>query len=144
MGTTYPGDDETCGLLRSSAVSKESLFSRRQADQSRFSGGGKDRVSWLCARGNQRLARARSLTGGNTRVRNDAALLSKVAPPCDDASLTVLFGKLEVDRNLRLNFDRLAVEQIRLVLPLFDGIRGGLGQLRFSAQNFYMSDVAGF
>jgi hypothetical protein len=35
-----------------------------------------------------------------------------------------LLGQLEVDCDLRLNFDGLAVEEIRFVLPLEDGFLG--------------------
>jgi len=55
-----------------------------------------------------------------------------------------LFGQLEVDGDLRLNLNRLAVEQVWLVFPLFNRIRGGLGQLRITAQHLDASDVACF
>jgi hypothetical protein len=55
-----------------------------------------------------------------------------------------LFGQLEVDGDLRLNLNRLAVEQVRLVFPLFNRIRGGLGQFRITAQHLDASDVACF
>ena len=35
-------------------------------------------------------------------------------------------GQREIDLNLRLHFDGFAIQQIRLVLPLFYGIHGGL------------------
>jgi len=55
-----------------------------------------------------------------------------------------LLGQLEVDGDLRLNLDRLAIEQIGLVLPLFDRICGGLRQLRIAAQHFHLGDVTVF
>jgi len=55
-----------------------------------------------------------------------------------------LFGKLKVDGDLSLNFYRLAVQQIRLILPLLDRVRGGFGQLRIAAQHLHLSDVTCF
>src|SRR5258707_7689344 len=55
-----------------------------------------------------------------------------------------LVGQLEIYRDLRLNLDWFAVEQVRLVLPLLDGICRGFGEVGISAQNLYVTDVAGF
>lgn len=37
---------------------------------------------------------------------------------------TTLLRQIEIDGDAGLNFDRLAVKQVRLVLPLFDGLHG--------------------
>lgn len=50
--------------------------------------------------------------------------------------------QLEVDRDLRLNLHRLAVQKIRLVLPLLDGVAGCFGQLSVAADDLDMGDIA--
>ena len=53
-----------------------------------------------------------------------------------------LVRQLEVHRDLRLDLDRLAVEQVRLVFPLLDSIGGSSGQLRIPAQNLDVRDLS--
>ena len=50
--------------------------------------------------------------------------------------------QLEIDRDLRLNFDRLAIQQIWLVFPLLHGIAGRFGQLSVAAQHLDVRDVS--
>ena len=51
---------------------------------------------------------------------------------CAEFSALSLVRQFEVDRDLRLNLDRLAVEQVGLVFPLLDGIGRSFRQQRLS------------
>ena len=52
--------------------------------------------------------------------------------------------QLEVDTDLGINFDGLAIKKIRLVLPSLDGIHGRSAQLALAAHHFYPGNVAVF
>lgn len=54
----------------------------------------------------------------------------------------MLARQFEIHGDLSLDFNRFAIEQVRLILPLFHGACGGLRQLWISAENFYFSDVS--
>ena len=56
----------------------------------------------------------------------------------------VLAWELEDHCDLRLNVDGLAVEQVGFIFPLFNRIRGGVGELRRPTEYFHRSDVARF
>src|SRR5579871_2625271 len=53
-----------------------------------------------------------------------------------------LVGQFELYGDLRLDLDGLAVEQVRLILPLLHGVGGGLGELRVTAESFDLRDGA--
>jgi hypothetical protein len=53
-----------------------------------------------------------------------------------------LVGQLEIHQDLGFDRHRVAVEVVRLVLPLADGFDGGTRQNRISADNFQILDVA--
>lgn len=55
-----------------------------------------------------------------------------------------LVWKFEVHSDLRLNLDRLAIEVIRFVFPLADGVRRSASQYTFSAEYVQIRDIAFF
>src|ERR1700716_99491 len=56
----------------------------------------------------------------------------------------ILFWQLEIDRDLRLNFHGLAVEEIRFVLPLKDGFPGRASEYGISGERFHGDNVSAF
>jgi hypothetical protein len=64
--------------------------------------------------------------GSERRLRSNSRITRPAPLPRNLA--TILLGQLEVDCDLRLNFDGLAVEEIGFVLPLKDGFLGRASQ----------------
>jgi hypothetical protein len=54
----------------------------------------------------------------------------------------VLTRELEVDRHLRLDFNRLAVKQVGFIFPLFNSVRCSLCEERVTLESLYRCNVA--
>ena len=70
----------------------------------------------------ERLSLLPSSRNTERRLRSNSRIAPPAPLPRDLAA--ILVGQLEVDCDLRLNFDGLAVEEIGFVLPLKDGFLG--------------------
>jgi hypothetical protein len=56
----------------------------------------------------------------------------------------VLWGESEVDLDFRLDFDRLALKNVRTIFPLPRGVQGGGSEKRIAGNNLELSNVALF
>lgn len=55
-----------------------------------------------------------------------------------------MISPIEVHLDLRFYFDRIPVEQVRLELPLFDGVEGSGREERVAADKFRALDISIF